>query len=129
MALPQYSKYIMIKKYFLTPTLILLTIMPLLASAAPTTPTDFKSFIELFLAVLQGFISLMFASLAVGILYGVVLYMINADNEKKRTEIRGYLIYAIIGIAVVMGLWGILALLNDTIFGGAVGIPFISAPT
>lgn len=117
----------MIQKYLYL--IAFLAVAPSHANAAPATPTDFKSFIELFLAVLQGFISLMFASLAVGILYGVVLYMINADNEKKRTEIRGYLVYAVVGIAVVMGLWGILALLNDTIFGGAVGIPFISAPT
>ena len=127
MALPLLSKFIMIKHYF--SLIAFLAIAPSLTSAAAATPTNFKSFIELFLAVLQGFISLMFASLAVGILYGVVLYMINADNEKKRTEIRGYLVYAIVGIAVVMGLWGILAILNDTIFGGAVGIPFISAPT
>ena len=127
MVLHQLSKHIMIKKHYFITTLF--TLAPVLVHAAAATPTDFKSFIELFLAVLQGFISLLFASLAVGILYGIVLYMLNADNEKKRTEIRGYLVYAIIGIAVVMGLWGILALLNDTIFGGAVGIPYISAPT
>lgn len=101
--------------------------MPALAFAAPAS---FKEFAELAVQILQGFIALLFASLAVGLLYGVVLFFANADNEQKRSEIKQYLLWGVIGVVVVMGIWGILALLRESIFGtGVVGIPQLSAPS
>lgn len=101
--------------------------LPTLAFAAPAS---FKEFAELAVRILQSFIALLFASLAVGLVYGVVLFFANADNEQKRSEIKQYLLWGVIGVIVVMGIWGILALLRESIFGtGVVGIPQLRAPS
>lgn len=112
------------KKYLIA--IIPLT-SPLVVFAA--APTDFKEFIELVLKVLQNFIGIGFASIAVGMVYGVVLFLLNSDNDKKREEIKGYLMYGVIASVVTLGLWGFIEILNSTVFGGAVGIPQITPPS
>jgi|GEM_PF-2466064 len=97
--------------------------------AAAVAPGTFKDVVELMLKVLQNFIGIFFASMAVGMVYGVVLFMINSDNEKKREEIKGYLLYGIIAFVVALGFWGFIEIINFTVFGGAVGIPQISPPS
>ncbi len=101
--------------------------LPSIAFAAAAA--NFKELAEFFLIVIQNLISIMFAAMTVGLLYGVVLYFINSDNEKKREEIRGYLVYGVMAVIAVMGLWGFIALLNSSFFGTAVGIPYISKPS
>lgn len=110
---------------FLLATLALCS--PLMTYAV-TTPTDFKSFVELLLSILKNIISIFFAALIAGLVYGIALYMMNSDNEKRREEIKPYLLWAIIGIAVVLGMWGLIGILNSTFFGGSFGIPFLSTP-
>lgn len=112
--------------YFLT-FLLALALTPSAASAAAAA--NFKEFAEFLLIIIQNLISILFAAMTVGLIYGVVLYFINSDNEKEREKIKGYLLYAVMGIIAVMGLWGFIALLNSTVFGTAVGIPYISKPS
>lgn len=104
-----------------------LSLLPTLASAAAAA--NFKELAEFFLIVIQNLISILFVAMTVGLVYGVVLYFINSDNEKEREKLRGYLVYAVMGIIAVMGLWGFIALLNSSVFGTAVGIPYISKPS
>src|SRR3989344_8570645 len=110
---------------------ILLTIaalfMPVIAFAQ--APTNFREFASLVVRMVQSVIAVLFVSLAVGLVFGVVLFLANADNEKKRMEIKGYLLWGVIGIIVVMGIWGILETLSVSVFGpGAVGIPQLRPP-
>jgi small-conductance mechanosensitive channel len=102
---------------------IILVTLPQMAFAV-TAPTDFKSFAEMLLVLLQNLISFLFIAMIVGLLYGVLLYMINSDNEKKREQLKGYLLYGVIALFVVVSLWGILAILAGT----GVGIPQLSPP-
>ena len=110
-----------------------LTILPLFAffpavvSAAPP-PATLREAAVLFLKLLQSLFALLFVLLVVGMLWGVVLFFANSDNEKKRIEIKGYLFWAIIGITVVFALWGILNILTQTVGWGEAGIPIISVP-
>jgi FtsH-binding integral membrane protein len=92
------------------------------------SPSTFRELAGLFIKIMKGVINIFFALLAVGLVYGVVLYFANADNERKRTEIRSYLLWGVIGIVVVFGLWGILAILSNSLGWGAVGIPIIRPP-
>jgi FtsH-binding integral membrane protein len=85
--------------------------------------------IDLFVQIIKGIINILFASLAVGLLYGVILYFINADNERKRTEIKGYLFWGVIGITVAFVIWGILGILSNSFGWGSVGIPIITPPS
>jgi hypothetical protein len=54
--------------------------------------------------------------LVIGILYfvwGVITYMISADEEQK-TKGRDKMIYGIIGLAVITGVWGLVNILTRT---------------
>lgn len=101
-------------------------LVPVFAFAAPAS---LREFAELVVSILQNIISILFVSLAVGLLYGVIVYFANSDNDKKRMEIKGYLLWGVIGIIVVMGIWGILGLLTESVFGTAPGIPQLTPPT
>lgn len=105
-------------------TLVMLLPLAVYAQA----PATFRDAAGLVVRMIQGIINILFALLAVGLLYGVVLYFVNSDNERKRTEIKGFLIWGIIGITVAFAIWGILAILLETFGWGAAGIPRISAP-
>ena len=111
-------------KQYLVAAVLFLT--PIFASAA--APANFKEFAVLVVGVLQSVVAILFASLAVGLVYGVMLYLANSDNDQKRLEIKGYLLWGVVGVVVVMGIWGILAILTGSIFGGGVGIPQITPP-
>lgn len=100
-------------------------IVPLPLFAAPTT---FRDIAALFVRAINGFATIIFSSLVIGMIYGVILYIVNADNEKTRTEIKGYLMWGIIGIAVLLSLWGIINILSYTLGWGDTGIVFISPP-
>ena len=107
--------------------LITFGILPIVVHAA-SAPTSLKSFAELIVNILSGIVGVLFASLAVGILYGIVQYFANSDSEEKREKIKGYLLWAVIGIAVVFGMWGIFDILASTLGWGSVGIPLLRPP-
>lgn len=112
----------LIKKFVLT----LFVFMPYLALAQ--TPGTFRQFADLIVRILKSFTILLFVSLGVGLAFGVVIYLANADDAKMRENIKGYLLWGVIGIAVVFGLWSILTILSMTLGWGDAGIPIITPP-
>jgi len=68
--------------------------------------------------------------IVLGVLYfawGVVSYVIGGDEEAK-TKGRDRMIYGVIGLAVIVGVWGLVGILNRTFnpqTGGTVTIPCI----
>lgn len=98
----------------------------LLFAGAPGT---FKAAIELVLQLLQNLIVLLISLLGLGMVFGVAMYMVNSDNEQKREQIKGYLLWGVIGIMVVFALFGIVAVFRGTLFGDwDVGIPHLTRP-
>ena len=89
----------------------------------------FKDFADSFISVIKGFINVLFVSLGVGLAYGVLLYFLNADNEKKREELKPYLLWGVIGISVVFGMWGFVQILCNTVSWCDAAIPYISPPS
>lgn len=62
--------------------------------------------------------------IALGVIYfiwGVVSYVIGTDEETKASA-RQKIIYGIIGLAVIIGVWGLVAILNRTFGVGAAGV-------
>ena len=102
---------------------------PSLAFAIVDTPTDFKSFVELLLLFISRLVQIFYIAMWIGLLYGVAMYMMHSDDTKKQEQNKEYLIYTVIGIAVVTGLWGLIAVLNSSIFAGNVGIIQLSPPS
>lgn len=107
--------------------LILPLLVPITVFAAATTFRGLTS--TVIVPIIKGIIRILYVSLAIGLSYGVVIYFINSDNEKKREEIKGYLLWGVIGITVAFGLWGIVAILSATLGWDNVGIPIIQPPS
>jgi hypothetical protein len=108
--------------------LLIATVALIPSFAAAQAPSTFREFAELIVAIVKYGVILLFVSLGVGLAYGVVVYLAHADDAKMRESIRSYLLWGVIGIAVVFGLWGLLAILSSTFGWGSVGIPLISPP-
>jgi hypothetical protein len=66
-------------------------------------------------------IPLIFVVAFIFFLRGVLMFMYNADNEKKKEESKLLMIYGVIGLAVMVGVWGIVNIVNTTFgFGNTV---------
>jgi len=60
-------------------------------------------------------IELLFAAAIVYFIYGVVVYIANADNDEARTNGKKHILYSIIGLAIMAGVWGIIDIIANTI--------------
>lgn len=50
--------------------------------------------------------------------WGLAKYILNAGDEEKKAEGRGIMIWGIISLFVIVSVWGIVGILNDTFTGG-----------
>ena len=68
--------------------------------------------------------------IVLGVIYfawGVISYVIGGDEEAKKKG-RDRIIYGIIGLAVIVGVWGLVGILNrtfNTTTGGTITVPCI----
>jgi hypothetical protein len=66
-------------------------------------------------------IPLIFSLAFVFFLWGMFQYIRNADNQAKREESKRFIYYGIIGLTVMVGVWGIVRIVSDTFgFGNTV---------
>ncbi len=57
--------------------------------------------------------------------FGIIQYVIAQGDEKKLADGRRYMMYGIVGLSIMIGMWGFVNLLIITIFGvDAGGDPF-----
>lgn len=102
-------------------TLILSTFValaPMCTYASVTTPRDFKGVVNFVLGYVQLIIPLIFALTFVVIIWGVVnTWLMQGGNTEKIAEGRMIALYGVIGLVVMAGLWGIIALLRTSLFG------------
>lgn len=63
--------------------------------------------------ILNPIIGFMFAVAVVMFIYGIVEYIYGADNEDKRKDGQRHMIWGIIGMFVMIGVYGILNVLAD----------------
>jgi len=69
--------------------------------------------------------------IAIGVIYfvwGVVSYVIGDDEEAKEKG-RNRIIYGIIGLAVIIGMWGLVKILTNTFLGSTPNTQNITFPT
>ena len=62
-------------------------------------------------------------------LWGIISYITAGDDPKKKAAARGYMIYGIIGLFVMVSVWGLVRILQST-FGteGTVSLPTPEVP-
>ena len=62
-------------------------------------------------------ISLLFVIATLVFLWGIIRYVIAGGDEEKLKEGRQYIIYGLVGLAVMLAVWGIVGAVVTTLFG------------
>lgn len=76
------------------------------------TITDF---INLFSCILiKSVVPLLFSLATVGFIWGVIIYFINPENEEKRSQGKSYILWGLIGLFVMVSIWGLVNIFSST---------------
>lgn len=65
--------------------------------------------------IVNPLIEFLFAIAVVYFLWGVFQFMMNQENEEKKTTGKSHMLWGVIGIVIMLGVWGILNLVLDTL--------------
>lgn len=75
--------------------------------------------------LIKSVIPLLFTLATAAFIWGIIQYFLNPENEEKRTKGKEYLVWGIIGLFVMISIWGLVGVLSDT-FGIKTLIPQLS---
>lgn len=64
--------------------------------------------------IVNPLIGLLFAVALLYFMYGMFTFIMNAESDEKRTEGKNHMIYGVLGMTVMMGVFGILNLVLRT---------------
>ncbi len=65
--------------------------------------------------IINPLISFLFALAVLYFIYGVVKFIANSDNEEAKTAGQQHMIWGIVGITIMMGVWTLLNLVLGTL--------------
>lgn len=75
--------------------------------------------------ILNSSIMILIGVATVVFMYGIIQYVLAGGDEKKLSAGKSYMLYGIIGLTVMVAMWGFVNLLIYTIFGTTdTGNPF-----
>lgn len=86
---------------------------------------DFKGLVVKIIGILDWVVVILGGFALLVFLYGVLMYIINSGDESKRKESIQYIVYGVIGLFVIISVWGLVNILSGT-FGLEFGVPKIS---
>lgn len=64
--------------------------------------------------IINPLISFLFALAVLFFLYGVFEFIMNQDNEEKKTAGKSHMLWGIVGITIMLGVWSILNIILNT---------------
>lgn len=83
----------------------------------PTTPTNFSEVVNFAIEIINSLIWLIFALAFIVMAWKIIdAWIIHADNDTKREEGKVIAITAVAVMFVMVSVWGILKLLQDSLF-------------
>jgi uncharacterized membrane protein YidH (DUF202 family) len=65
--------------------------------------------------IINPIILFLFALAIVYFLYGVLEFLMNQENEEKKTTGKSHMLWGIIGITIMLGVWTILGIVVNTL--------------
>lgn len=84
--------------------------------AYATASTNLNGFItNVDSMIIDPLIKLLFALAIVYFLYGVLEFFLNQENEEKKTSSKSHMLWGIIGIVIMLGVWSILGIILTTL--------------
>lgn len=82
--------------------------------AVTTSATDYRSLIAILQNILDAVIPFLVGLAVMLIIYGILSFISHAADEEKRTEAKNFIIWGIIGIFVMVSVWGFVNILVYT---------------
>lgn len=83
-----------------------------------TPPTTFAGLVNVFLDIITNLVFLLFAVTFIFFVWQMIkMWIINGGDESAIADGKQVLLATIIGLVVMSGLWGILALIRNGVFG------------
>ncbi|MBP6855226.1 MAG: hypothetical protein KBD26_03690 [Candidatus Pacebacteria bacterium] len=93
------------------------------SSFCPVTINTIADFLNFFTCLIsKSVIPLLIALAVIVFIWGVLKFIMNADDSTKREEGRNFIIWGLVGLFVMVSIWGIVNILNNT-FGVSNVIP------
>jgi len=65
--------------------------------------------------IINPLILFLFALAVVYFLYGVLEFLLNQTNEEKKTSGKSHMIWGIVGLTIMVGVWAILGIILNTL--------------
>lgn len=93
-----------------------LLIVPMFASAAETGITGV---LKIFSGILNSAIPVVLALAVLYFFWGLAQYVLNSSDETKKAEGRNIMIWGIIALFIMVSVWGVIGILQQTFFGGS----------
>lgn len=76
---------------------------------------NINSVINTVMGILNAIVPLLIAIAVVVFLWGVITYVTAGGDEEKRKTAKSYMIYGIIGLFVMVAVWGLVNILGSTL--------------
>jgi hypothetical protein len=80
---------------------------------APSSLDDLLS--KIYTSILNPIIALLFAAALVMFLWGVADMIRNVEDQKNRKEGQRHMFWGIVGMFIMVAVWGIIAVIKNTI--------------
>lgn len=109
-------------KFFLLSFLFIVFPLFSLADGIPAKPENFSGIVCLMAKLALDFVPLVIALAVVFLIQELIKYVANGDNEEKRAEGTKMMIYGVVGLFFMVGVWGVLTIFTNS-FGMSFGIP------
>lgn len=68
---------------------------------------------KIFRLAITPFLKFLFALAAIIFIFGVVEFILNADNEDKRAQGKKHIVWGIIGLFIMFSVWGIIEIIMN----------------
>ena len=65
--------------------------------------------------IINPLISLLFALAVMYFLYGMFEFIAGGDNDEKKTDGKNHMLWGVVGITIMMGVWTILKIVLNTL--------------
>lgn len=101
--------------------IVLTSLTPLVALAAPQT---FKELVDYLVTIMNMLVPIIITAALVVYLFGISQSVLDFGGDKGRDKMKSYMFYGILIIFVMVSIWGILNLLQDTFFSSDAGLFF-----
>lgn len=81
----------------------------------------FQGIVNRITDLLDSIIPILFFIATIVFFWGVIIYITSGGDEEKRKEGRSFIIYGLIGLFVMVAVWGIVNVLVGFFFPGGAG--------